>query len=230
MSARDILPTVLDGLRYLGVQRDVQSRAQDWTGWIAESHADLEPQDLQRAFRQLAQKRADGPPTYRAATVQDLLALLRQAAPETRGDEDGPPKDPICAYQCLGGLVTMRGADGYEVVVPCSCKAGWWMQSKRKAFWQARNANDAQAHGYEPMPPALLPGSVNEKQGRWINKVSSRYERAFDAAREGGASPQEAHAVAFVGIRSGHPPALPAIMAAAEAVKANKAREAREAG
>lgn len=172
-------------LRLCGLRRDIDQMAQDWRDELkAVGCNDLER--LTEAFRAVRQMRLDardpGP-----LTVAGVIATYRGrvVAPGSErsvdGEQDEVPRDPMCSWGCRRGELEMVDPEGYDIVAPCSCKAGEYVRGNRRIYKGRRNVKELRDAGYTVAPAPSPPSWMSDAQSEWVDKVGNQH-----ASGEGG--------------------------------------------
>ena len=75
------------------------------------------------------------------------------------------PDDPHCPHACTKGEAMMIDRKGYEVVVPCSCRAGEHLRIRLKIYEGRRNVDELLRAGWKLKPRAQR---ISEDELQWL--------------------------------------------------------------
>jgi len=146
-----------------------------WMQEFMDCIADLDCERLVKAFRAARGEKEARGKNSGPITVQMVIGLYQQGAGTVA--EEVIPDDTTCAWGCRKGEVEVVDPEGYEVVVPCDCSAGRYLQSARRVFAGKRNVTELRRFGYRVPPPIRAPGFTDE-QIAWVNRHGTSYEES----------------------------------------------------
>jgi len=102
---------------------------------------------LDRAFtaarEECAERRARG--QFGQLGLDDVIRQYRRT--EARAVD--VPTDPHCPHACDGGHAMMTDKEGYDVQVPCSCRAGEHLRNHLKIYERRRNVEELLRFGWK---------------------------------------------------------------------------------
>jgi len=102
---------------------------------------------LERAFTaardECAERRARG--AFGQLSLDDVIRQYRKT--EARAVD--VPTDPHCPHACDKGHLMMTDKEGYDVQVPCSCRAGEHLRNHLKIYERRRNVEELLRFGWK---------------------------------------------------------------------------------
>ena len=102
---------------------------------------------LERAFTaardECAERRARG--AFGQLSLDDVIRQYRKT--EARAVD--VPTDPHCPHACDKGHAMMTDKEGYDVQVPCSCRAGEHLRNHLKIYERRRNVEELLRFGWK---------------------------------------------------------------------------------
>ena len=108
-----------------------------------------------------AERRARG--AFGQLSLDDVIRHYRRAPAEA----ESIPQDPHCPHACDRGnaLMTDPKLPTYDVLGPCSCRAGEHLRAKRAAFEGKRNVEELLRFGWRLKP---RPAPLSQEDTRWL--------------------------------------------------------------